>query len=343
MFSQRVVISSLGLVVAIACAEAQDDSPNQSSGMSGAAHGGAAGKSAAAGAGTVSQGGSAGGVSAGGNGSGGKAGAAGGGATHAGSSSGGNAGASGGGAGGKGGANGGGAGGKGGAGGSGGAAAGSSGSAGGGAGGTNAGAAGTGALACDVGAGGDTASGGADGNSSAFFDDFESGTASKWTTTLGTWAVVDDGSKAYDQSIQENKLQIAIANGTCFVDQIIDARVKVVGFKGQSNSYVAALFGRVSSPTTHYLLALGSDGKLALRKRVNSTSTGATAIGTAAALTIAEDTWYDVHFEIIGTTLKGCVGAVCVTGTDSSIAAGGVAVGTVNTSARFDDVVVTTP
>ena len=340
MFSKRVVVSALGLVATIACAEAQDDRPDSSasepSGKSGGGQAGAAGKSATAGTGTVSQGGS-----AGSTGSGGKAGA--GGAAHGGS-----AGASGGGAGGKGGASGGGAGGKGGAGGSGGVAGGGGsvaggGSAGGGAGGTSAGAAGTGALACNVGAGGDTASGGANGNPSAFFDDFESGAATQWTTTLGTWAVVDDGGKAYDQSLQDNKLQIAIANGTCFVDQIIDARVKIIGFKGQSNSYVAAVFGRVLSPTTHYLLALGSDGKLALRKRVNSTSTGATAIGTAAALTIDEGTWYDVHFEIIGTSLKGCVGAVCVTGTDSSIAAGGVAVGTVNTSARFDDVRVALP
>ena len=41
--------------------------------------------------------------------------------------------------------------------------------------------------------------------------------------------------------------------------------------------------------------------------------------------------------------VKGCVGAVCVTGTDAGMAAGGVAVGTVNTSARFDDVRVTLP
>ena len=344
MFSKRVVISSLSWIVAVACAEAQDERPdssgNQPSGKSGGGHSGTAGKSATAGTSGVSQGGSAGGTSAGasagGSGNGGKAGAASGGAAHAGSSSGGSAGASGSGAGGKGGASG-----------SAGAASGSEGGGvGGSAAGTSAGGSGSG-LGCGVepsgGAGGDTASGGADGNPSAFFDDFESGTASKWTTTLGTWAVVDDGSKAYDQSLQENKLQIAIANGTCFVDQVIDARVKVVGFKGQSNSYVAAVFGRVLSPTTHYLLALGSDGKLALRKRVNSTSTGATAIGTAAALTISEGTWYDVHFEIIGTSLKGCVGVVCVTGTDSSIAAGGVAVGTVNTSARFDDVRVMLP
>lgn len=184
--------------------------------------------------------------------------------------------------------------------------------------------------------------GGASGALDLFFDDFESG-ATKWTTTLGTWALVADGSQVFGQSLQENKLQIAIANGVCAADQVIDARIEIVAFKGQSNSYMAALFGRALSPTTHYLLALGSDGKLALRKRINSTSTGATAIGSAVTTAITAGQWYDVHFELIGTSLKGCIGAVCVTGTDSSIASGSVGVGTVNTSARFDDVRLTTP
>ena len=103
-------------------------------------------------------------------------------------------------------------------------------------------------------------------------------------------------------------------------DQIIEARVKVSEFKGQSNSYVAALFGRVLSPSTHYLLALGSDKKLILRKRINSTSSSATAIGSSAALTVTIGQWYDVRFELIGTSLKGCIGDVCVSGTDSAIA-----------------------
>jgi hypothetical protein len=193
-------------------------------------------------------------------------------------------------------------------------------------------------------AGADSGTGGAPtGPLSLFSDDFESGQAAQWTPTGGTWAIVADGTQAYEQSLLENKLQISIANDTCFADQIIEARVKVTEFKGQSNSYVAALYGRALSPSTHYLLALGSDKKLILRKRINSTGTSATAISSAIAFTTTPDQWYDVRFEIIGTSLKGCVGAVCVTGTDSSIASGGVGVGTVNTSARFDDVRVTAP
>lgn len=176
-----------------------------------------------------------------------------------------------------------------------------------------------------------------------FVDDFELGNAGKWAPAGGSWAVVDDGSKAYEQSLLENQLQVAIASDVCVADQLIEARVKVTEFKGQSSSYVAALFGRVLGPSTHYLLALGSDKKLILRKRVNSTSTSATSIGSAAAFTTTPDQWYDVRFELIGTSLKGCVGDVCVTGTDSAIASGSLGVGTVNTSARFDDLKLTSP
>lgn len=359
MLSKRVLVSSLALSVAFACAEAQDDSPNSSNsntdegGKSSGGQGGVAGKLTSAGTTSVSQGATSSSGGVGTSGAGGKGGGGGKGGTGgvSGSATGGNA------TGGRAGSGSGGA--------SGSSSAGSS-NAGTSAGGTNTAGTGSTGLACveevvpDPSAGGADAGGagpvgeagataaGAKGGGGApnaldlFFDDFE-GDSTKWTTTLGTWALVDDGSKAYEQSLQENKLQIAVANGVCLANQIIDAKIKVVGFKGQSNSYMAALFGRVLSPTTHYLLALGSDGKLALRKRINSTSTGATAIGSAVTTAIAAGQWYDVHFEIIGANLKGCIGAVCVTGTDSSIASGSVGVGTVNTSARFDDVRLTTP
>ena len=356
MLSKRVLASSLALSVAFACAEAQDDSTNKSNGSTeeggkSAGQGGAAGKLTGAGTTGVSQGAtsSVGGVGT--SGSGGKSGSGGRGGSGGASGSANGGGASGGRAGSASGGN---------------SSAGSN-NAGTGAGGTSSAGSGSTGLGCveepvpEPGAGGADAggagpvgeagaapvagangAGGAPSALSGFFDDFESDTT-KWTTTLGTWALVTDGSEAFGQSVQENKLQIAIANGVCVADQVIDAKIKVVGFKGQSNSYVAALFGRALSPTTHYLLALGSDGKLALRKRINSASTGATAVGSAVTTTITAGQWYDVHFELIGTSLKGCIGAVCVTGTDSSIASGSVGVGTVNTSARFDDVRLTTP
>jgi hypothetical protein len=341
-----VVVSSLGLAVALSCAEAEDqnadDEPTDDAGSSG--NGGSAtntgGKSTA---GSTAQGGKTGGA-------GGKAGAGGKGGTagtsnHAGTATeGGRAGTA---PVEEGGAD---TGGSGGSSGSGPMALGCVVEAAGGMPGAEGGTANAGGAG-DAMAGAPSSSGGADsgaggapaGPLSLFSDDFETGQAAQWTPTGGTWAVVADGTQAYEQSLLENKLQVSIASDTCFADQIIEARVKVTEFKGQSNSYVAAVFGRALSASTHYLLALGSDKKLILRKRINSTGTSATAIGSAVAFTTTPDQWYDVRFEIIGTALKGCVGAVCVTGNDASIASGGVGVGTVNTSARFDDVRVRAP
>lgn len=344
-FQRWVVVGSCCMGVSFACAEAQDEHSDSSRSDAGTANGASegGGKGGAGGSKDVSEGGiSSGGkptTSAGASGaaSGGTGGASNGGAGSAGAA--GKAGSSSGGTGGA--------------------------SSGGSAGASNGGGSGTTGLRCTLEAaggalgegGGDSVGGESSGGagsvggaaseggapaSSLFFEDFEAD-ASRWKTTLGAWSVVTDGTQVYEQAQQDNKLQIAIADDTCLEDQIIEAKLKVIGFKGQSSSYAAALFGRVIGAGTHYVLALGSDGKLALRKRVNSTSTSATAIGSAKALTIAAGTWYDLRFELVGTSLKGCVGDVCVTGTDSSIASGGVAVGTVNTSARFDDVRVTAP
>lgn len=325
MSSKRwVVVCAVGSV-AFACAEAEEPgagAEHTSGGARAGAASGSAGKLPAT-AGTASGGK----TGAAGNAGGGRSGAANGGAAQAGGA--GTAGAS-----------------KGGAGTAGAGTAGTGGGGGSSSAGSPSGGGGSSTLGCSSDASAGAAHGGAagDGNAgSVFFDDFETSLGSGFTTTRGSWAVIDDGSKVYEQSLLDNKLQIAIADGTCFTDQIIEAKLKVVDFGGQSNSYAVALLGRVVSPETHYLLALGSDNKLVLRKRVASTSTGAAAIGAAKALNVVPGTWYDVRLEIVGASLTGCVGDVCVSGTDSSIASGGVALATVNTTARFDDLRVSAP
>jgi hypothetical protein len=312
--------------VAFACAEAEEPGAGAEHASGGARAGAATGSGGKlATAGTAQSSGGKGGAA--GNAAGGRAGAANGGAAQAGSAGTGGAGTGGAGT----------------------AGAGTAGTGGGGgssSAGSPSGGGGSSTLGCSSDASAGATQGGAagDGNAgSAFFDDFETSLGSGFTTTRGSWAVIDDGSKVYEQSLLDNELQIAIADGTCFTDQIIEAKLKVVDFGGQSNSYAVALLGRVVSAETHYLLALGSDNKLVLRKRVASASTGATAIGAAKALNVVPGTWYDVRLEIVGTSLMGCVGDVCVSGTDSSIASGGVALATVNTIARFDDLRASAP
>lgn len=180
--------------------------------------------------------------------------------------------------------------------------------------------------------------------SEIFADDFEDGNLDAWTTSGGDWSIQSDGSNVISQSATANALQIAIADGICAADQSLEVRVKVTSFPGQSTSYVAAIFGRVESASTHYMLAIGSDGKLVMRKRVDSSSTSAQKVGNDVDLDLTTGTWYTLRFELVGNTLSGYLdGALRITATDSSIAAGSVGLGTTQSTAEFDDIYVEVP
>jgi hypothetical protein len=217
--------------------------------------------------------------------------------------------------------------------------------------GASAGAAGSGGSAgsggnagASAGTAGSAGSAGTGGTSNVlFFDDFENG-ASAWTVNGGTWSLLTDGSQAYAQTLIQNKLQISAVSGTCFADQIVEAKVKINKFGGMSNSYQAAVFARYLGADTHYFVALNSENKFGIEKRVNSTATAATVLGSLVNVTYSLNTWYTVRLEVVGTTLTASLNGVPqVTVTDTSIASGGVALGTTNTTAEFDDVTVTHP
>jgi hypothetical protein len=220
--------------------------------------------------------------------------------------------------------------------------------AGGGSAGSHAGGSSAGSGAGGGSAGGGTAGSGAAGGGSAgasgasgsvlFSDDFEDGNANGWTTTAGTWAIATDGSKVYSQTGTGTGSTVLMSSSgsAAWTNQIIEAKVKVKAFGGSSTSYLAAIYGRRSA-TDYYALALRQDGKIAIRR-------GSSTIGSAVAAGIVAGTWYTIRLEIVGSTLKAYVnGALTDTETDTTLTAGGIAVGTVNTTAEFDDVKVTTP
>jgi len=212
-----------------------------------------------------------------------------------------------------------------------------------------AGAAGAAGEPGSAGAGGDGAAGAAgapSGKASLFFDDFEDGNADGWEVAGGTWDITTDGSLVYQQSLLENQRQFSMVSGSCWADQIVEARMKITTTEGMSNSYIGAIFARALSEDTHYMLAIGSDAKLVLRKRVNSMSNSATELGDPYSPTpkLSPNVWYTLKLEVVGTTLNGYLDdTLRVTATDASIASGGVAVGTVNRAAVFDDVRVNAP
>lgn len=173
-----------------------------------------------------------------------------------------------------------------------------------------------------------------------FSDDFEDG-AGAWTTGSG-WSVVVDGSNVYQQASASSSIRASAAGDVGWTDVRFEARVKVLEFTTGSSSNVAALFARYGSTTRYYAVVLIEDGRIAIRKRCCGSSQ--TTLGTPVNRSITTDTWYDLGIEVEGTTIRALLnGSVVIESNDSDIDAGRIALGTVNTSAVFDDVVVTLP
>ena len=171
-----------------------------------------------------------------------------------------------------------------------------------------------------------------------FSDDFEDGNADGWTVAGGTWAIVKDGSQVYAQQATGTSSNVLLsANGsTAWTDQVIEVKLKVLAFGGQSTSYFAAIYARYNG-TDYYALTLREDGHLAIRK-------DKATLGNAVDAGIVAGTWYTVRFEVVGASLKAYVNGVLEDSeTDSSLTSGGIALSTVNATAEFDDVKVTLP
>jgi pectate lyase len=177
-------------------------------------------------------------------------------------------------------------------------------------------------------------------------DNFEDGTASAWTpNTIGDWSVVSDGSFVYRLGTLVSALRVASAGSSAWQNQSVQARMKVLAFGGTpgSSSYFAALFVRYTDENNHYYLALRSDGKLNIRRKLAGSNSSIGATFTPGQ-PITTGTWYTVKVEVIGTTLNAYVdGLLFDTVTDSSFASGKAGLGSTNASVAFDDVVVIQP
>ena len=187
-----------------------------------------------------------------------------------------------------------------------------------------------------------TGAGGSSGTPGAqlFFDDFEA-SAGKWQALPAEgWSVAVDGSNVYKQGTLDTQQRFSAAGDAGWKDQIVEARVKVLAFTGSSSSYQAAVYARFT-PDAHYYAAIQSNGDFKVKKYSGGNNT---SITSAASVDVAVNTWYTVKLEVVGTSIKAYLnGNAVLTATDSDVTAGGVAVGTKNATAVFDDVKVTAP
>jgi hypothetical protein len=164
-----------------------------------------------------------------------------------------------------------------------------------------------------------------------FSDDFESG-AGNWSKSGGTWSVVSDGSKVYQQARTDSELARVFAGEAAWTDYSVEARVKGLDLsKG-----LAGVAARAGGSSTMYRLALTSTGRAELQSVKGSTITvlGSAAVSDPAA-------WHTLKVDVSGSSITGYVdGATVASGTGSLPGAGRIGLVTSFASAEFDDVSV---
>ena len=167
-----------------------------------------------------------------------------------------------------------------------------------------------------------------------FSDDFEDGNTTGWTQSGGSWSVATDGSRVLRQASTSSDAR-NLAGSSGWTNVSVQARAKALSFNGSDRFF--AILARAQGATSYYYLALRSSNRVELKKLVGGSST----LLAAAGFAVTTGTFYTVRLDVAGTTLRGFVNNTqLVTASDSQFSAGRAGVATFNTSAEFDDVVV---
>ncbi|MGG1516441.1 family 16 glycoside hydrolase [Paenibacillus oryzisoli] len=166
-----------------------------------------------------------------------------------------------------------------------------------------------------------------------FSDNFESG-SSNWTTSGGTWSVVTDGTKVFNQSLVTGEA-LAFA-GSAWTNYTYSSKVKL------NNVYAnAGLLFRVTDANNYYMLRINnSTNSLDLYKKVSGTLT----LLTSASFSSSISTWYDLKVKVTGNTIDGSVNntqLITYTNSVSELTTGKIGYRMAASTASFDDAVVT--
>lgn len=188
---------------------------------------------------------------------------------------------------------------------------------------------------------GSCGSGGSGGGPTVLFsDDFESGAGAWQIDNGGTWSITSDGSSVYAQSEMSNTLRMASAGSTSWTDVMAQVRVKALSFGGISTSNLAGLCVRRQNVNNLYLVGIRSDGRVGIRRRVAGSFNN---LNASQAGLVTTGVWYTLRVELVGATMAVYLDdSLVISESDSTHSSGSIGLCTVNTSARFDDVVVTT-
>lgn len=166
-------------------------------------------------------------------------------------------------------------------------------------------------------------------------DNFEDGNAAGWTTTGGTWIVVNEDSRVLRQSsYAANALARTGAPG--WRDYIVSADVRPISFNGLPGH--VGVVARAQSTNTYYALVLRPDNTAALLRVVS----GRAATLATMPVAVRAGATYDLTFRLVGNALTGWVEGVGFSATDNFILQGPAGLTTTWASASFDNAWVRT-
>jgi hypothetical protein len=166
-----------------------------------------------------------------------------------------------------------------------------------------------------------------------FSDNFESGSSS-WTTSGGTWSVITDGSKVFNQSSATGEA-LAFA-GSAWTNYTYSSKVKL------NNAYAnAGILFRVTDANNYYMLRINnSTNALDLYKKVSGTLTLLSSVSFSSTI----NTWYDLKVKVTGNNILGSVNGtqlINYTNGTTELSTGKIGYRMASSTASFDDVVVT--
>ncbi len=169
-------------------------------------------------------------------------------------------------------------------------------------------------------------------------DDFEDDDSEGWTTTAGAWSVALEGDNHVFRQTDASGVARAQIVGAHGDRQIIEVEMKPLGF-GDADGWSGLTLRHVDA-ANHYVVALHSDGTVALRKVEAGV---VTTLGTSAAA-IEVNAWQALRVAAVGESLKVYLnGRLILQASDASFPAGSVGLVTSSASAEFDELVVVAP
>jgi hypothetical protein len=167
----------------------------------------------------------------------------------------------------------------------------------------------------------------------SLWDDFEDGDADGWTTDLGSWSIITEGSNHVYKSSTPTTTGRVFAGASGWADYSTIAKIKVDTWNSIGR---AGVITRYTDGDNYYGMYYRGDGNLYIVKRVNGTQSTLISTPVTAPST---GVYHTYELQVSGTTLNAYLdGDLIITTTDSSLSSGYAALYAYNETAYFDDV-----